>query len=191
MSDTAGAIIASMSSSGFAVFDTAVGPCGIAWDDRRVIGVQLPEASLEKMHARLSRRFPALHEAAPPADIQQVIERIIILLQGERIDLTDVLVDMERVPAFNRQVYEIARSIPPGSTLTYGDVAKRLGDPAIAREVGQALGQNPFPIIVPCHRVIAAGGKTGGFSGGDGVKTKLKLLMIELAKTDDLPSLFD
>jgi methylated-DNA-[protein]-cysteine S-methyltransferase len=95
------------------------------------------------------------------------------------------------VPAFNRKVYEVALAIPHGETLTYGEVAQRIGEPGAARAVGVALGQNPWPIIVPCHRVLAAGGKAGGFSADGGVETKLRILTIEKARTSAAPSLFD
>ena len=92
---------------------------------------------------------------------------------------------------FDRRVYEVARTIMPGATLSYGEIAARLGTSALARDVGQALGRNPFPIIVPCHRVLAAGGKVGGFSANGGITTKLRLLTIERARTSDTPTLFD
>jgi methylated-DNA-[protein]-cysteine S-methyltransferase len=98
---------------------------------------------------------------------------------------------MTDVPAFNRRVYEIAREIPAGATLTYGEIATRLGDPRAARDVGEALGKNPFPIVVPCHRVLAAGGKSGGFSAPGGAATKLRMLSIERAQTGAAPTLFD
>jgi methylated-DNA-[protein]-cysteine S-methyltransferase len=111
-------------------------------------------------------------------------------LRGEPSDLSDVTIDVDKVPEFNRKVYDIARSIPPGATLTYGEIAERLGDKLLARDVGQALGQNPIPLIVPCHRVLAAGGKTGGFSAPGGVVSKLRLLTIEGAQPNG-PTLFD
>jgi methylated-DNA-[protein]-cysteine S-methyltransferase len=101
-----------------------------------------------------------------------------------------VIIDNEGVPEFNVRVYAIARTIPPGKTLTYGEIAERLGEKLLAREVGQALGQNPCPIIMPCHRVLAAGGKTGGFSASGGVVTKLRLLTLEGAQPNG-PTLFD
>jgi methylated-DNA-[protein]-cysteine S-methyltransferase len=104
--------------------------------------------------------------------------------------LNDVTIDTDGLPELNRKVYVIARTIPPGSTLTYGEIAERLGDKLLAREVGQALGQNPIPLIVPCHRVLAAGGKTGGFSAPGGVVSKLRLLTIEGAQPNG-PTLFD
>src|SRR5262250_2974216 len=94
---------------------------------------------------------------------------------------------MAGVLEFDRRVYEMARTIAPGETLSYGDVATRLGDPAAAREVGQALGRNPFPVIVPCHRVVAAAGKLGGFSAPGGTATKRRLLAIEAARAPSLP----
>lgn len=140
---------------------------------------------------RLLRRYPDAVEGPPPPEVERVLDRIRSLLKGERIDLADVPLNMEGVPAFERRVYEVARGIPPGATLTYGEIATRLGDKALARDVGQALGRNPFPIVIPCHRVLAAGGKTGGFSARGGVATKMRILAIEGAKTSDEPLLFD
>ena len=118
----------------------------------------------------------------PPEAVQRTIEDIVALLAGECRDLSAAVLDWDAVPDFNRRVYDVARAIPAGSTLSYGEVAERLGDRNLARDVAQALGQNPFPIIVPCHRVMAAGGKTGGFSAPGGVRTKLRLLSIEGAQ---------
>src|SRR6185436_8305427 len=153
--------------------------CAIAWNDRGIIGVQLPEATTAKTLARILERFSIAHETAPPARVRPALEGIVALLRGEDRDLSSITLDMDRVPLFNQRVYEIARTIPPGSTLSYGDIAKQLEMPEAARAVGQALGENPFPIIVPCHRVLAAGGKLGGFSANGGVETKRRLLEIE------------
>ncbi len=168
--------------AGFTLFDTAVGRCGIAWTGRGVVGVQLPEARDAETRARLGRRFPDAREAPPPPEIQHAIDGIVALLRGEPSTLGDVALDMESVPPFDRRVYEVARTIAPGATLSYGAVATRLGASADPRDVGQALGRNPFPIIVPCHRVVAAGGKIGGFSARGGVSTKLRLLSTEGAQ---------
>jgi methylated-DNA-[protein]-cysteine S-methyltransferase len=169
-----------MNSSAYALFETTIGRCGIAWGDRGVIGVQLPESGGEAgTRARVLRRFPDAQEGSPPPEVQEAIDGIVELLHGEASDLAAVALDMDGVPEFNRRVYEVARSIPPGSTLTYGEVAARLGDRGAARAVGRALGQNPFALIVPCHRVLAAGGGIGGFSAGGGVTTKRRLLTIE------------
>ena len=180
-----------MAATGFALFETAVGSCGIAWGPDGIVGMQLPEGREDNARARFRRRFPDAVEAPPPADVRKVIDAIIALMRGEPVDLSAVPLNMEGVPEFNRRVYEIARTIPPGQTLTYGEIAVRLGDKLLARDVGQALGKNPFPIVVPCHRVLAADGRTGGFSAHGGVETKMRLLSIEKARTSDAPMLFD
>ncbi|MBV8240495.1 MAG: methylated-DNA--[protein]-cysteine S-methyltransferase [Hyphomicrobiales bacterium] len=180
-----------MTEHGFALFDTDIGPCGIAWGARGIIGVQLPEASEARTRARLVRRYPHAREAPPPAQVRRVIDGIVSLLGGQASDLSGAALDMDGLPEFDRSVYEVARGIAPGATLSYGEIAARLGERGLARDVGQALGRNPFPIIVPCHRVLAAGGKAGGFSANGGVTTKLRLLTIERARTSDAPTLFD
>jgi O-6-methylguanine DNA methyltransferase len=180
-----------MTARGFALFDTAIGRCAIAWGERGVIGIQLPEASEARTRARIRRRFPDTPEAPPPASAERAIDGIVALLRGEAVDLSAVGLDMAHVPPFERRVYEVARTIPPGATLAYGDIAARLGARGEAREVGQALGQNPFPLVVPCHRVLAAGGKVGGFSANGGIATKLRLLTIEGARTSTEPTLFE
>jgi methylated-DNA-[protein]-cysteine S-methyltransferase len=166
----------------FALFDTAIGRCGIAWSERGIAGVTFPESDDRKTAERVRRRFPQANAAKPTADVQRAIDGIVALLSGERRDLNDIAIDDGETPEFNRRVYAIARAIPPGETLTYGQIAERLGDPLLAREVGVALGQNPTPIIMPCHRVLAANGKPGGFSAVGGVATKLRLLSIEKAQ---------
>jgi len=168
-----------MTADGFVLFDTAIGRCGIAWGGRGVVGVQLPEAPEPETRARMLQRFPGAREAAPPPDVQRAVDGITALLRGEGSDLSAVALDMERVSPFHRRVYEVARTIPPGTTLSYGDIAARLGTRGLARAVGQALGRNPFAIVVPCHRVLAAGGKAGGFSANGGITTKLRLLSLE------------
>jgi methylated-DNA-[protein]-cysteine S-methyltransferase len=156
--------------------------CGIAWGERGVVAVQLPEASERETRTRMLRGRANALEAAPPVDIQRAIAAIIDLLSGHDNDLTEITLDMRGVPDFHRRVYEVARAIPVGDTSTYGVIATKLGDPTAARAVGQALGRNPFPIVIPCHRVLAANGKLGGFSGGGGNVTKLRMLAIEGAQ---------
>src|SRR5262245_56587965 len=180
-----------MTAHGFALFDASIGRCGIAWGVRGISGVQLPEASEAKTRARLARRYPQARQALPPPHVQRAIEAIAALLDGERSDLSTVALDMEGIAEFDRRVYEAARTIPAGATLSYGELAARLGERGLSREVGQALGRNPFPLIVPCHRVLAAGAKAGGFSANRGVTTKLALLTIARARTSYAPSLFD
>jgi methylated-DNA-[protein]-cysteine S-methyltransferase len=179
-----------MTERGFALFDTAIGHCGIAWGRGGLVGVQLPEGRAHETRARMVRRFPGAPEAPPPPEVKRAQDAIVALLRGEASDLHAVTLDMDGVPPFHQRVYRLARTIAPGKTLSYGDLARRLGAPGSARAVGQALGKNPFAIVVPCHRVLAAGGRVGGFSANGGINTKLRMLAIERAGDDDLP-LFD
>jgi methylated-DNA-[protein]-cysteine S-methyltransferase len=169
-------------SPSFALFETPIGTGGVVWSDRGISAVELPEANGARVRARLRRRLAGALDCTPPPGVYLAIERMAALLRGERVDLSSIDLDMQAVPTFDQQVYAIARAIPAGETVTYGQIASRLGDPHLAREVGQALGRNPFPIIVPCHRVIAAGGRLGGFSARGGVTTKQRLLEIERAR---------
>jgi methylated-DNA-[protein]-cysteine S-methyltransferase len=178
-----------MADLGFTIFETAIGSCAIVWSAHGIAGVQLPEANERATRARVLRRFADAQEAKPTAEVQHAIDGIVALLRGESRDLSNVMIDDERVPDFNRRVYAIARKIPPGATMTYGEIAEQLGDKMLARAVGQAMGENPTPIIMPCHRVLAAGGKAGGFSAPGGVVTKLQLLTIEGAQPNG-PTLF-
>jgi len=180
-----------MMASGFALFDTAIGRCGVAWGERGVAGIQLPEAGERETRARMLQRFPTAAEITPPPEVHRAIDCIAALLRGEVSDLSTIALDMEQVPSFHRRVYEAARTIPPGMTLSYGDIAARVGAPGAARAVGQALGRNPFPIVVPCHRVLAAGGKIGGFSAQGGVTTKRRMLAIEGAQLNGTIPLLD
>jgi methylated-DNA-[protein]-cysteine S-methyltransferase len=180
-----------MSGPGFTLFDTAVGRCGIAWSERGIAGVQLPERTENATRARILRRYPEAREALPPAHVEPVITDIVALLRGEKRDLSGVALDLDGVTEFQRRVYAVARTIPAGATLSYGEIAARVGERAAAREVGEAMGRNPVPIIVPCHRVLAAGGKAGGFSAAGGITTKLRLLEIEGALVGEAPTLFE
>lgn len=181
-----------MTAQSYALFETPIGACAVAWREPAVlVGAALPEADPDTLRARLRRRWPTAAEAAPPPAMQRVIERIGDLLQGGADHLLDIELDMDLVPAFDRRVYAIARRIAPGATRTYGEIAAALGEPGAARAVAQALGANPFPIIVPCHRVLGAGGRAGGFSAPGGTRTKLRLLEIEGAALGGAPGLFD
>lgn len=161
------------------VFGTAIGPCGVAWGDRGIVGVQLPEARAAETRPRLLDRFPDAADESPPPAVRRAIEGIGALLDRGDADLSEVALDMDGVSPFHRRVYEVTRTIPPGETLSYGDVAAEAGSPGAARAVGQALGRNPFAIVVPCHRVVAAGGRVGGFSATGGVSIKRRMLAIE------------
>lgn len=186
-----------MTTRGSALFDTAIGRCGIAWGPRGVTRVQLPERDDATTLARLAGGHedggrpdgdPPLAE--PPPEVGAAIEAIRALLGGERRDLNDIVLDLDGVPEFNRRVYAVARAIPPGKTMTYGEVARSIGMPGAARAVGHALGRNPCAIVVPCHRVLAAGGASGGFSAHGGVDTKWRMLTIEGAPEAPPPTLF-
>ncbi|CAO5233317.1 methylated-DNA--[protein]-cysteine S-methyltransferase [Frankia sp. AgKG'84/4] len=220
-----------------ALFDTALGRCGVAWSDAGLVAVALPTTSDAATRALL-RRYLATraHAAAPvamavgagrgatgstdggegppadllpadllpadvvpadvvpndvvPNDVAAAISRMVGLLDGVPDDLADVRVDLSGTPEFHQRVYKVTRAIPPGGTLTYGEVADRLGMPGAAQAVGQALGRNPMPIVVPCHRVLAAGGAMHGFSAPGGVETKRRMLVIEGAVAPPPPTLF-
>ncbi|MGH3982397.1 MAG: methylated-DNA--[protein]-cysteine S-methyltransferase [Pseudonocardiaceae bacterium] len=184
-----------MPADSFALFDTAMGRCGIAWGARGIIGVQLPEVNEDATRRGILRRYrgrcPDVAEASPPPAVQQAIDGIVALLHGEIVDLCAIELDMDRVPPFHRRVYQVARTIAPGETMTYGEIAAQLGSPGSARAVGQALARNPFAIVVPCHRVLAAGDKLGGFSANGGATTKRRLLSIERMHAGEAPTLFD
>ena len=179
------------SDRGYALFETAIGCCGLVWGAAGLIGVWLPEADREATRRRLRLRHPDVPETEPPAQARAAIEAIVALLAGEPRDLGFIALDLARVGDFERRVYAVAQSIPPGATLTYGEVALRLGDRTLARAVGQALGRNPWPIVVPCHRVLAADGRAGGFSAPGGLQTKARMLTIEGARPAGPPGLFD
>lgn len=173
------------------LFPTAIGPCGIAWRGTTLLGVQLPERDDAATAARLTRRWPGARRSRPEAAPARLVDRLTAHLAGEAQDFSDLDLPFELVAPFEREVYGIARTIPAGRTLSYGEVARQLGDSTLARAVGQALGHNPWPLVVPCHRVVAANGRPGGFSGGEGTPTKLRLLAIEGVVPGGQPSLFE
>jgi methylated-DNA-[protein]-cysteine S-methyltransferase len=169
----------------YAVFETALGHCGIAWrgdGGEGVMGSQLPAADLAALKRLMQQRFRDAVEAEPPEPVQRAIAGIRRLLAGETADhreLLEVRLDDRDVPAFDARVLWLTRQIPVGQTRTYGEIATALGDPGAARAVGRAEGHNPFAPIVPCHRVMGAGGAPTGFSAPGGVETKRQLLLIE------------
>ncbi len=174
----------------YALFDTAIGRCGLAWGARGIVGVQLPENTHAATRTRLLRHCPAADESEPPRPIAHAIADIQALLSGERKSLRALQLDTSRTPAFNTRVYNTARAIPPGQTRTYGEIARAIGDRDSARAVGQALSRNPFAIVVPCHRVVGADFKLVGFSANGGIATKLRMLQIEGWRAKE-PMLFD
>ena len=187
-----GAILAAMTSSGFTLFDTAIGRCGLAWGENGIVGAALPGPSDDQIRRRFVERFPGAVEASPPASLRPVIDGVMALMTGARVDLSDAPLDLSATPPFHQRVYAVARKIPPGQTMTYGEIAAALGEPRqAAQAVGEAMARNPIPILMPCHRVLGANGKPGGFSAPGGVETKLKMLSIEGAKVGETPTLFD
>lgn len=173
----------------YARFATAIGDCAIAWGEHGVVGLWLPRSDGSLPAATVLRRWPESREAPLPPTLQAQVQQIIDLLAGRaKPMLDDVPLDFNRVGEFDAKVYNAARCIAPGHTASYGEIAAQIGAASEARAVGQALGRNPFPIIVPCHRVLAANGKAGGFSAPGGVIAKHRLLLIEGALP---PSLFD
>jgi methylated-DNA-[protein]-cysteine S-methyltransferase len=179
------------SDAGFALFATALGDCAVAWNELGLTGVWLPDTSAGRLRSRLTRRSPRVLEALPPAPVAAAIAAVKRLLAGERTDLLDIRIDDSGLDGFDRRVYAAAREIAPGRVATYATLAARVGGVASARAVGQSLGRNPFPIVVPCHRVVAADGELGGFSAPGGSATKRRLLRIENARLEGPADLFD
>ena len=179
-----------MSGLGYTVFDTSVGRCGIAWGELGVLGVQLPEAREIETRRRLYKLFPEARELRPPAEIQGAIDGIAALLRGKAADFSEVRLDMTDVRPFDGRVYDFTRTIPRGETLTYGEVAAKLEASGAAHSVAQALSRNPFMLIVPCHRVLEAGGYADRISPNGGSISKRRLLSIEGAGSSG-KTLFD
>jgi methylated-DNA-[protein]-cysteine S-methyltransferase len=163
----------------YTVFQTPIGHCAVAWNSAGLVGVQLPEGSAVTTARRVVGRFRGAVRRTPPPPVRQAIDAIRKLLRGGKDELAAIELDFSGHTPFCRRVYELARAIPSGETVSYGELAARAGEPAAARAVGQAMAHNPFPLIVPCHRVLAAHGGAGGFSARGGVETKFRLLRIE------------
>jgi methylated-DNA-[protein]-cysteine S-methyltransferase len=171
-----------MSGRGYTIFDTGIGRCGIAWGDYGILGVQLPEAREIETRRRLFQVYPDAREMRPPLTVEFAIEGIVALLRGEASDLADVALDMTGIHAFYQRVYQFTRTIPRGETRTYGELAASLRLTGAVHSVAQAIAQNPFVIIVPCHRVLEAGGYADKISPHGGAISKRRLLSIEGAR---------
>jgi methylated-DNA-[protein]-cysteine S-methyltransferase len=171
-----------MTRHGYAVFDTGLGRCGIAWGEVGIVGVQLPEAREIETRRRVLQQYPEARELHPPAGVERAIERITALLRGQPADLSHVRLDMSAIKNFNQRVYALTRAIPHGETRTYSELAAGLKLPGAVHSVAEALGRNPFVIIVPCHRVLEAGGDPGRSSPNAGAISKRRLLSIEGAR---------
>ncbi len=181
-----------MSAAGGSLFPTEIGQCAIAWSALGICAVLLPESSDAQTRRRLAARLGNdLQTSAPAEPVLAAIAAIQRLLARGAADLEFIGLDMSGVPEFNARVYAITRRIAPGQTRTYGSIANELGDVRLARAVGAALGRNPFPIVVPCHRVLGADGSMTGFSAPGGVATKRRMLEIEGVRQPVSGSLFD
>ena len=172
-----------MKHAAYCLFETPLGRCGIAWSEDNsefpVTSLQLPEANDGLTESRIGRHSRAMEASDPPPAIRKIIQRICSHLEGKTQNFRDIPLDVDDASPFVQRVYDVARKIPPGKTITYGDIAKTMGHPDAVRAVGRALGRNPIPLIIPCHRVVAAHGKPGGFSAYGGRVTKAKLLALE------------
>lgn len=180
------------------LFETGIGTCGLAWNDAGLTWLQLPEEDRDATRARLLSK---LEDASPmattettPAWVTVAIDRVAEHLGGNPQDLSSVPLDLARIPPFTEKIFRAAQAVPAGQTATYGELAAAVGSPDAARAVGRAMATNPWPVIVPCHRVVAAGGGAGGFSAHGGLATKEKILQLEggtLAPPTSQISLFD
>lgn len=166
------------------LFDTPLGTCGLAWGPRGLVAVQLPEATESDVFARLQVHAPGAVSADPPSWVRSLIDAMRRHFKGESVTYDDVALDLDRVPPFHRAIYVAARSVGPGFTVGYGELARRIGSAGAARAVGQAMARNPWPVVVPCHRVLASGARAGGFSSYGGVVTKARLLELERVRLE-------
>jgi len=167
------------SSMRYRVFDTALGPVGLVWSEHGILRLQLPERDRTATERRLRAQTVDLVEAEPQEETAVAVALLQGYMAGERTDFSDTRLDMTGIGDFHRAVYASARAIGWGETTTYGALAREAGSPEAARAIGQAMGRNPVPIIIPCHRVLASGNKVGGFSAFGGTVAKERLLAME------------
>ena len=164
----------------YLIFETAGGFCGIAWNGVAITRFQLPTRSAEATKRILLRRVPGAEPGEPTPEVVEAVAAVKRYFEGEETDFSGVKLDLGEQDAFFEQIYAAARRIGWGHTTTYGALAKELGaGPEAARDVGQAMAKNPVALIIPCHRVLAAGGKVGGFSAPGGSATKIRMLELE------------
>ena len=163
----------------YCLFDTGLGACGIGWSEHGVARLQLPERTRSATERRLKARSVDSGAGVPPARVQEAIAILKRYFVGERVDFSGIDLDLAQVGPFHCKIYDAARELGWGQTASYGELARQAGSPGAARAVGQAMGRNPVPIIIPCHRVLAAGRKIGGFSAYGGAVTKERLLALE------------
>lgn len=165
----------------YCLIDTALGSFGLGWTEDGIARLALPDDDLDRLEKRMAQGG-AVPDDEPPEDVAAVAERIFNYAEGARDDFRDVSLDLRGIPTFKRSAYVAARQVGYGLTTTYGEIANKIGDLSQARAVGSAMAENPIPLIIPCHRVLAIRG-TGGFSAPGGVETKLKMLALEKAST--------
>lgn len=175
----------------YTIFDTAIGRCAITWSEAGIVGVQLPEARDIDTHRRLFHFYPEARETRPTPNAEAAIEGIVELLRGGVADFADVILDMGGTPIFDQRVYRLVQRIPHRETRTYNEVAARLGTPSAVRSVAHALVHNPFVVIVPCHRVLEAGGYADRMSPHGGLISKRRLLSIEGTVSSSSKTLLD
>lgn len=179
----------------YLLFDTAIGRCGLAWSGRGLTRLALPERDAEATEQRLRKYASSADGDAVPAWVQEAIGEVRRYMGGEPVTFAAVVVDLAGAGEFDRSVYAVARALPWGRTVTYGELARRAGAPEMARAVGHALSRNPVPVVIPCHRILAQGDKIGGFSAFGGAATKERLLALEGirpgADAPPLPGLLD
>jgi methylated-DNA-[protein]-cysteine S-methyltransferase len=173
---------------GYAIVDTAIGAIAIAWSAAGICRLALPQRDREAMERRFAAKLDGAQPGEPPAGIAAAIVLIKRYANGEAVDFSNVPVDLDGVDLFRQAIYQAARKLGFGQTTTYGGLADAAGHPGMARETGEALGRNPVPLIVPCHRIHAAGGKIGGFSAPGGSATKEKLLALEGVRVGPPPA---
>jgi methylated-DNA-[protein]-cysteine S-methyltransferase len=170
----------------YTLFETKLGVCGIAWkegDDYRngvaVIAFQLPDLSDKATAKNIVAKTSAVEAKKIPPPIEAIIEMVQRHLAGEVQDFKNIEIDLDDAGPFAKTVYDAARKIPSGGIMTYGELAQKAMHPKAARAVGQAMARNPVPLIIPCHRVVAAGKKPGGYTAPGGIATKAKILAVE------------
>jgi methylated-DNA-[protein]-cysteine S-methyltransferase len=164
----------------YLIFETASGFCGIAWNNAGITRFQLPTRNAATAERMLLRRVRGAEKGTPTPDVAEAVAAVKRYFEGQETDFSRFTLDLDDQDALFQQIYAAARQVGWGRTTTYGALAKRLGlGPEAARDVGQAMANNPVALIIPCHRVLAAGGKLGGFSAPGGASTKVRMLALE------------
>ncbi|WOJ97232.1 methylated-DNA--[protein]-cysteine S-methyltransferase [Congregibacter brevis] len=175
----------------FHLFETNFGTCAIGWNDIGLARVQLPESTPAETEARMIAANMTSAPATLPSFAREARDALLAYFSGEAVAMEDLVLDYSLVSPFNALIYRALRGVPRGEIVSYGDLAKEIGQPGAARAVGIVMSKNPWPVVVPCHRVIGANGKLTGFSAYGGVDTKLSLLTLEGTQFGDTPGLFD